>query len=91
MDKQQFLEYDTELRTTWTLDRLKQYTVVKAYCIEKHVPIDVIDTYLPMLMSHFIYGPKCVIAAFDYYERKFGLCTLSITDSNGVVKVIKVY
>lgn len=91
MDKQQFLEYDTELRTTWTLDRLKQYAVVEAYCIEKHVPIDIIDTYLPMLMSHFIYGPKCVTTAFDYYERKFGLCTLFTTDSNGVVKVIKVY
>ena len=90
MDKQQFIEYDNELMTTGNLDNLKLYAIVESYCIDKGVSLKVIDTYLPLLM-HTMYKGICITSAFDYYEEKFGICKLISKDSNGKVKVIKVY
>lgn len=90
MNKQQFIEYDNELMTTGNLDNLKLYAIVESYCIDKGVSLKVIDTYLPLLM-HTMYKGICITSAFDYYEEKFGVCKLIAEDSNGVVKVIKVY
>lgn len=90
MDKKQFIEYDNKLMTTGTLDKLQLYTVVKSYCIDKGISVKVIDTYLPILMAT-IYKGVCISSAFNYYEEKFGICQLISKDSNGEIKVIKVY
>ena len=90
MDKQQFLEYDNELRTTGTLDNLKLYTIVESYCIEKKVSPQIVDTYLPILMATVARG-ICLSTALEYYEEKFGICKLIAQDSNGELKVIKIY
>ena len=90
MDKKQFIEYDNKLMTTGTLDKSQLYTVVESYCIDKGISVKVIDTYLPILMAT-IYKGVCISSAFNYYEKKFGICKLISKDSNGEVKVIKVY